>query len=344
MATIIGDRRHDYFVNFLGGLSVLVVAGAANWAWGALSKADLPWWAYLASLAVAMMLGIAVYPRWRNATRTTVVAVWLAVTGLRVTSRRQRAQFVRVGYERRDAEVQAERKVEKRPVWRIDARERLGTTGVYFLENSGYGVFDVSLSCDRDKFELAREMVWPGTFGDDRPGSFIAKPFDGAPTERGRTEGAEFRVEWHDNNGDIHVATVPLTRDEILEGERAIRDEAFAAGVAHGRQQALEVRAPLPLPRPRWRIEAKYGTQHPTWTLHNLVPTSVARNVRVEAKYGARIADAGHWPDLSGGSGGVDGDFKVELLQDGANFGTNFEVSWFDESGTEHSQILEVDP
>ncbi|WP_311245811.1 hypothetical protein [Microbacterium sp. WCS2018Hpa-23] len=92
-------------------------------------------------------------------------------------------------------------------------------------------------------------------------------------------------------------------------------------------------RAGLPGPEPRWSFvnfgavndlgRVKYG-------FRNLVPGSVAYNVRVEAlRGGFTFADAAFWDDLSGLA---QGDFEGTVVGKGATQGVSLRLGWYDEA------------
>lgn len=65
----------------------------------------------------------------------------------RINGRVKRDSLVQQGYDKRDAEVKAERARSPRPSWRISTDTPFGED-VYFLNNSGWRVSDVRLDAD----------------------------------------------------------------------------------------------------------------------------------------------------------------------------------------------------
>lgn len=331
-----GIAGRQFLVDVASGLVVLTLAAIGAWAWRAFVNADIPWgvaFVFVLAVGVGSLLMI---PRSRQLVFSRSVRTWRWTSGLRVTTLETRAALEQTGYDRRSREVEAERRVARRPAWRVEARDRLGYTGIYFLENSGYGVSDVTLSCDSDLFELQRPVVWPGAFGDDQPGTYMARPFDGAPTERGTSEGVVFTIGWHDNNGDYAEEEVRLARDEIIAGEQETRDVAFAEGVAHGRKLEQEERAASAAPEPSWYANGPIAAGTSRWSLVNTNPGSYARSVRITALFGGRVADAGYWPELTGGDASSVGEFDFCLASPAPGAPPVFSVTWHDEEGEEH--------
>jgi len=312
--------------------------------------------AVLVGLVILVALAVSVASRkWRN-------RVWRQpfewAKGLRVTTRAERERIEVQGYERRSAEVRAERDVAPRPAWRVDPRDRLwGQQTLHWLENYGYQVFDVAVTCDPEVFKLDGDAFFPGGFGTNVPGGSVGQQFHGTPTDRGREEGVTFTVTWRDKNGDWHSEPVYMSPDDIRVGkDDAIEHaselawkEGYAAAKAALEESALEESIPPrqpPLPRPRWTIDADTGDGASDWyTIQNHVPRSVAREVRVEAGPDFEIRDAGHWEDLSvtGPTNGT-GHFQAFSSERGHLSGVDVVVTWYDENGERQAETRRVWP
>ncbi|WP_404311200.1 hypothetical protein LG314_07615 [Agrococcus terreus] len=80
------------------------------------------------------------------------------------------------------------------------------------------------------------------------------------------------------------------------------------------------------------RLPSKYGKD--VWAFRNLVPRSIAREVRIESDDDLTITDAGHWSELSpSGTSPAEGTFTGRLTEQGRHEGVNFTITWFDEVG-----------
>jgi len=304
------------------------------------------------ALVTLVVLAISVVsPNWRD-------RVWRRsfdwVVGLHVTTRSGRERIEASGYERRSEEVRAERETTPRPSWRVTSRDRLfGQTDLHWLENRGYEAFDVGLTCDPDFFKIDGEVFFGGSFGTGFPMGSIGKQFFGAPTERGREEGVTFTVTWRDKNGDSHSAPVymnpediRLGKDDAIEEARNVAwKEGYAAAQAATESQPPEPKQP-PLPRPRWIVEADTEDGAPDWyTIQNLVPRSVAREVRVEAGPEFQILDAGHWEDLStSGPASGRGSFQAWANDWAVANGVDVVITWYDEQGNAQVESKHVWP
>jgi hypothetical protein len=264
--------------------------------------------------------------------------VWLF--GLRLTTRARREALDSAGYSRRDEEVKVERARAFEPTWRIDARDRMGTKDLFWLENSGFEVFDVALACDPASFVLEAEASWEGSFGTDQPGGLVGKWFKGKPTERGRDEGVPFTVTWTDRNGDKRKRVVMMPAAEMKAGDKEERDDIWAEGRAYGRKEAMEEKRPaVPLPTPRWSVHRADG-EDTLVILHNSVDRSVAREVRLESA-NFDFHDGAHWEEISGVA---DGEFNGVANLTGYDKLVRFEISWYDENGVQHGDTLWMDP
>lgn len=89
-------------------------------------------------------------------------------------------------------------------------------------------------------------------------------------------------------------------------GER--KSQGLAVDVEANKIAAsASLRPAPPLPRPRWHAGPDNVLNVDQYVIQNMVPRSVAREVRVEAVEDMEIIDAGHWEDLSttGPTGGT---------------------------------------
>lgn len=323
--------------NVVGGVVVAVLVWFVPWVISEATKAKVPWWVYLIVLGAALLLGSAVVPTWRRAIwgNARRFIKWAAT--IRPLTAAQRTDLDQSGYARRSAEVDAERANPFDPVWKIDVRDSLGFAHTYFLENSGFEVWEVTMTCDPEFFVLKQEAHFPGGLGTDQRNGYVASPFFGAPTDRGKAEGVIFHIKWKDRHGDWHERDVVLPPDEILAGRDVELSDAFNRGFSEGRAQGNSDPAPLPLPSPRWSVYADNSGDHQDWILRNSVPRSVAREVRIESDGDLHIIDAGHWADLSGGDEGALGSFQGTLSRRGEESGVVFNITWYDESGVRKS-------
>ncbi|WP_157509382.1 hypothetical protein [Glaciibacter superstes] len=134
---------------------------------------------------------------------------------------------------------------------------------------------------------------------------------------------------------------VRAARDKAL-------DEAHLNGIEAGRSMAAEETAVrLPPPKPRWDVtaaawSATRDSVAAQAALHNRMPDSVARGVRIEpANTDGRITSSGYWEDLSGQNSGS---FNVSVSGSAPEHGTPLTIEWYDESGEKHKQSVRMDP
>jgi len=142
----------------------------------------------------------------------------------------------------------------------------------------------------------------------------------------------------------LGVSTLATQKD--LDQAKAIRDLAeqesagrhkkelrqeYERGWKDGKEATQPAKSPLPPPAPRWTLiqMASKGRER-TFRVKNLMPGSVANNVRMETREGNVVLwqDAAFWPDLSGEA---TGDFKVKLTDAGSYSAFTFRMSWLDE-------------
>jgi hypothetical protein len=296
---------------------------------------------------VAVFLVISVVSRklrslvWLNLGRAFA---WLF--SIKPMTRTARALLEQVGYERRSSEVAEERKRAFEPSWRIEARDSLGEKNLHWLNNDGFVVQDVSLTCDPEFFVLEGEVAWKGGFGSDTPGS-VGNFFRGIATELGKSEGVAFIVRWTDRYGDHHQRAVPLRPDEILAGHSEALDDQFAKGRVAGRAEVFAEKTPAlpppPPPEPRWVLTelAESKGRLVAYEIANLIPGSVALNARIDPsrKSAFRFDDAAFWPNLSGEASGV---FRGRVTDSGAKAGFNLVLSWLDANRNQQTESWNV--
>jgi len=319
--------------NVVGGVVVAVLVWIVPWSISEATKAKVPVWVYLVVLGVALLLGSLVVPLWRRPIWGSLARFVKWAVTIRPLTATQRRALDQAGYLRRSAEVDAERANPFDPVWKIDVRDSLGFAHTYFLENSGFEVWEVTMTCDPEFFVLKQEAHFPGGLGTDQHNGNVASPFFGAPTARGKAEGVVFHIRWKNRHGDWDERDVVLPPEEILAGRDIELSEAFNRGFAEGKAQGNQDPAPIPLPEPRWNIYADNTGDDQDWILRNAVPRSIAREVRIESDGDLHIIDAGHWPDLSGGDSGAMGSFQGTLTRRGSESGVVFNLTWYDEQG-----------
>ncbi|WP_022884688.1 hypothetical protein [Glaciibacter superstes] len=178
----------------VGGVVVFAVTWFVPWAISEATKAKAPAWAYLVVAGVALIVASLVVPPWRRLIWNNVAKDVKWFFAIRPITRRKKELLEQAGYDRRSGEVAAERTSVPQPSWRIDARDAFGERNVHWLNNQGYAVTDVALSCNPEFFALDGDVFWKGTFGSDSSGGSIGSWFKGVTTERGRTEGVTFGV------------------------------------------------------------------------------------------------------------------------------------------------------
>ncbi len=166
--------------------------------------------AIVAGLAVVLIVALlARVPRLTPFYKTAgrgIARFFRSVSSWRINGRETRDALAQQGYDKRDAEVKAERARSPRPSWRISSDTLFGEN-VYFLNNSGWQVSDVRLDADPEYFIFDGEAFFPGAFGDNSAGSSTGRQFGGEPTARGRREGVTFTLTWVDQNGDEQPKT-----------------------------------------------------------------------------------------------------------------------------------------
>lgn len=102
---------------------------------------------------------------------------------------------------------------------------------------------------------------------------------------------------------------------------------------ANKRAAAASLPIAPPLPRPRWHAGPDNVLDPDQYVIQNMVPRSVAREVRVESD-DMDIIDAGHWEDLSttGPMRGT-GTFIAVANERGTYNGVDLTITWYDEKG-----------
>lgn len=255
-----------------------------TWALSEGTKGTVSLWAYLVFVAPALLVASIVVPPWRRLIWNNVVIGFRWLLAIRPTTRRKREALEQNGYNLRSNEVATERSRVGQPIWKIDARDTVGQRNLQFLENTGSEASNVALTTDHELFTLDGDVFWTGPFTPHGPGRFVSKPFNGAPTERGKKEGVPFHVTWRDSNGDVHARDVMLPSEDIRAGRDEGLAEEYARGRNDGRAEALEERRPtLPPPDPRWKFEYFGETDSiAKFRILNLMPNSIVYNARIE--------------------------------------------------------------
>lgn len=87
-------------------------------------------------------------------------------------------------------------------------------------------------------------------------------------------------------------------------------------------------------PQPRWRIE-RVRSEPGEFALRNLVPDSIATNVRLDADLGwFDVQDNATWSTLSGVTFGL---FSGEMTRRGRAHGVRFKITWHDGAGAKQT-------
>ena len=333
------------------GVVAAVVSTAATWIIN--NAADLPWLLIVAvflSVAVVVFVGLSLFSRRLRQAVWVRFGKWLRGMWPVTTQKHERAVAgaFQAGVESEQTKVAAQRASARKPTWRIDARDPLGKHDLLWLENHGWQVRDVEMTCDPAVFVLDGQASWPGSFGSDRRGAIEGKHFRGQPTDLGRTQGVVFRVKWIDEVGDQHEADVPYTPKEMRAREQEIHNEAWAEGRAAGRAEVLaeleEARPSPPPVRPRWIIIPSVDDHAPanTWTLANVAKDAVAKHVSLDAaRSGLVFLSAADWPDMTGTA---QQDFSAYLTDHGETFGVTFTIEWTDANGERRKESIGWDP
>ena len=304
------------------------------------NAAKLPWQQISVVAVIVIVIVFLLYSvivkRARNLIWGWVPGAANWIVNLRITTKNGRTALDRAAYERRSAEVEAERTKALEPTWRIDARDKLGSgQDFYWLENYGYEVYDVSLVSDPAYFRTEGDVNWDGSFGNDSPGSYIGQWFKGLPTAAGNAEGVTFDVKWSDRNGDKHERSVFMAPEEIRAGRDAVADEAWARGRADGRKELLEeqdkLRSEL-LKRPRWSVTRDGGGFRLMNAAEGTMALAVTLDVEDHRKF--VFTSSAQWTDMNGQASET---FAGRAQAGGAYEGITFEVSWTDQGEERHT-------
>lgn len=249
-----------------------------------------------------------------KATGRALVRFFKWIWTLRVNGKVKRESLIQKGYEKRDAEVKAERARSPRPSWRVSTDTPFGED-VYFLHNSGWQVSDVRLDADPDFFTFDGEAFFAGAFGDNNTGASTGRQFRGRLTNRGRREGVTFTVTWIDQNGDEQPKT------------------------AGGGLPSTVTLAPKPLKtvvQPTWQVgRPKQNPGKDIYVLANGAEGSITNNVVIDA--------SPHYFTftLKKELGDLEGigilRFAGRPTDAGVAFGVDFTVSYEDVNGDPHS-------
>lgn len=340
--------------NVLGGVVVALLVWFVPWAISEATKANVPFGAYIAVAAVALLIGSTVIPLWRRATWGNVRAFAKWAFAIRPVTEKQRSALVSSGYEQHEAEIELARENARQPRWTVSAEDRLfGDMALHWLHNHGYTGYDVRVTADQSEFKTDGEVFFRGSFGNASPGGIVGKHFRGAPTDKGRRDGVTFTVSWLDEHGNDHTRQVFMSPEEIRKGTDSAIEEAKAIGWKEGYAHAKEFYensiaeaessrlAPVPRPAPRWMVAPENTDEEDVYVLRNSVPRSVAREVRLDADPEFKIVDAGHWQDLSGtDTDGASGRFMGVFTPQGETFGVNLYIKWYDENGSQQAENL----
>lgn len=333
------------------GVVTAVVSAVVTWLIN--NAADLPWLLIVAvfvGVAVVIFIGLSLFSRNLRA------AIWIRfgkwVRGFRPVTTRKHERAVagafQAGIDSEKEKVAAERARSRNPTWHIDARDRMGEHDLLWLENHGWEVHDVEMTCDPSLFVLDGQVSWPGSFGSDRPGGYVGKQFRGQPTDLGRSQGVIFHVTWHDQNGDQHEADVPYPPKEMRARDQEIHNEAWAEGRAAGRAEVLaeaEESQPGPPPvKPRWILVPDHGDDvvDNTWIVANVAEGAIAKHVSIDAKRSDLVfLSAADWPDMTGKAHNT---FSAYLTKQGETYGVTFSIEWTDANGERQNESLWWDP
>lgn len=110
-----------------------------------------------------------------------------------------------------------------------------------WLYNWGHEANDVTLTCDRDYFELDGEAFFRGGWGSGSGSGSTGKQFRGLPTPKGLAEGIEFTLSWRDRNGDEQSRTVRVPPEDVRKATEAVvehaRESGYQEGLREGRKQ-----------------------------------------------------------------------------------------------------------
>ena len=316
----------------IGGVIAALLIALATWAVSEGTKGTVPLWAYLVFAALALLVASIGVPPWRRLIWNNVVKGFRWFFAIRPTTRRKREALEQAGYNLRSNEVATERARIGQPIWKIDARDTVGQRNLQFLENTGSAASNVELTTDPELFTLGGDVFWKGPFTPHGPGAFVSKPFNGAPTERGKKEGVLFHVTWQDGNGDVQERNVMLPSEEIRAGRDEGLAEEYARGRTDGRTEAFaEQQATLPLPDPRWSLDY-FGEDNgiAKFRIRNLMPDSIVYNARIEVSPTSYFQhkDPAFWKSLSGESSQR---FEGRIVGAGRQRGIEIKLLWLDD-------------
>lgn len=252
-------------------------------------------------------------PAYKSAGRS-IARFFKWVWSWRINGKVKRDSLVQQGYDKRDAEVKAERARSPRPSWRISTDTPFGED-VYFLNNSGWRVSDVRFDADPGFFTFDGEAFFLGAFGDNNSGGSTGRQLRGEPTARGRREGVTFTVTWIDQNGDEQ----PQTAGGDLPGTVVMPPKPLK-----------------PVVQPTWQIgRPKQSPGKDIYVLANGAEGSITNNVVIDAdpNYFTFILKR-ELGDLAG----------IRVLRfagrptdGGAAFGVDTTVTYEDANGDQHS-------
>ena len=240
------------------------------------------------------------------------------VQSWRVNGKVKRDSLVQQGYDKRGAEVQAERSHSLRPAWRVDNREG---DDICQLHNSGYVVSDVAISAEPELFVFAdgaTEALIMGPLGDNRPGTSEGKQFRGEPTLRGRREGVTFNLSWVDQNSDEQ----PKTAGGDLPGTVTLPAEPLK-----------------PVVQPTWQVGHVKGKDHRVLLDHTHEQSKV-KNVSLECNPAYFTFMGKH--EWSGEVFGNGRPFPGEATEIGHNLGVTFTVTYDDVNDDQQTDVVHL--
>lgn len=241
--------------------------------------------------------------------------------GLRVTTRKGRANLMHAGYEERSEEVTNERRLSPRPHWRVTRND--GDDWIY-VHNSGYGVDDVVVHADPELFEFAdgaEQGFIKGRLGDNGRGGSSGKQVAGRLTKRGEREGVTFTFAWTDQLGDAQPRT----------GVDGLPVSA-----------TLPARPLKPIMQPTWQIgRPKQNPAKDVFMLVNGADGFECTNVVIDAEptYFTFMLKR-ELGDLAG-IGGLR--FAGRPTEAGRMLGATFTISYNDVNGDEHTDYLPME-
>lgn len=257
-----------------------------------------------------------------------------------VTTRRYRRDLdaaEATGYERRSAELVAERARTPRPRLYVDQLGSMNSDDHHFmLRNTGYAATDVSLTADESALVLRSPVFRRGPFGDSFPDSTTGHSFDADLTDAGRANGVTFQIEYTDQAGDPHAETYRLPPEKLFVNTQETRQEAYERGRAD-LQEEIDAQRARPIVEPQWLLGREPGGRY---IISNSAIGSVAKDVKISANPAVfTFRGAPQWEDIS-----VPADVEIAdtigtrifdgfVGEHGRMMDVDVTVSWTDENG-----------